>query len=81
MIKKFIILIVAIAVIFAVYWFFIRMTKTKAIKFINENGMNTEKKDLNLLDEQTLKIWVKAIKKGQQSFTTAAGTFKVLGGS
>lgn len=80
MIKKIIITVIALGAIFAIYWFVIRMTKPKAIKYIIKAGMYNDSAALNSWDEQSLYNWVKAIKKAEMSFLSNGKAYNVMGG-
>lgn len=80
MIKKLIIFLIAAALIFGAWYFFIRMTKDKAIKLIVEGGMFADANALKGWDEQTLISWAKAFKKAELTFTSNGKTYKVQGG-
>lgn len=80
MIKKLIIFLIAAALIFGVWFFFIRMTKSKAIKMIVAGGMYADANALKDFDEQTLISWAKAFKKAELTFTSNGKTYNVKGG-
>ncbi len=79
--KKIIIISIILGVLFAVYWFGIRVTKDKAIKIIVESGAHSNANgSLSNFGDSYLIAWAKALKKGESTFTDSGKNYSVLGG-
>lgn len=79
--KKIIIVLITLGVLFAIYWFFIRMTKPKAIKLIVESGMHSNANaTLDSFDDKFLIAWAKAIKKASLTFIVNGKVYNTKGG-
>lgn len=79
--KKIIITIIALVIIFTVWYKFFRMTKAKAIKLIVQSGMH--KNTSSFLDgagESYVINWAKAIKVGDTTFEDNGKIHTVFGG-
>lgn len=80
--KKYIIIGIVLTILAALgYWyFFIRMTKEKAIYTLVEGGMHSNAESLQSLEESYLIAWAKAFKKGQETFQDKGKTYNTKGG-
>lgn len=79
--KKIIIVLIVLGVMFSIYWFFIRITKPKAIKLIVESGMHSNANSaLDSFEDKYLIAWAKAIKKASLTFTVNGKVYNVKGG-
>lgn len=79
MVKKIIIGIVVLGVLFAVWFFLVKMNKKKATKLITEMNLQGTK-DLTKENDKFLIDWAKAVKKGKDTFVSGGKTFSVKGG-